>query len=40
MVFVSSDRSIPDMLRYMKEAHGDWPAVSPGSAIHRLKNVI
>lgn len=28
IVFVSSDRSPADMAQYMKELHGDWPAVA------------
>jgi len=27
IIFVSSDRSLGDMTRYMKESHGDWLAV-------------
>ena len=36
VVFVSADRTIPDMLSYMKEAHGNWPAVPPGSALQKF----
>jgi len=32
IVFVSSDRSPEDMVSYMKESHGDWPAVEHNSA--------
>merc|ERR1712018_1123372 len=31
VVFVSGDRSQDEMLSYMREAHGDWPGVPPGS---------
>ena len=31
VVFVSSDRSSNEQLAYMREAHGDWPAVRAGS---------
>jgi len=32
IIFVSSDRSAADMTSYMKESHGDWLAVTHGSA--------
>ena len=31
VVFVSSDRSAADMLSYMRESHGDWPALQHNS---------
>ena len=31
IIFVSSDRSAADMASYMKESHGDWPALEHGS---------
>ena len=33
VVFVSSDKSEEDMLSYMTESHGDWPAVEHKSAV-------
>lgn len=33
VVFVSSDRSEGQQLEYMRESHGDWPAVPAGSAL-------
>ncbi|TRY66944.1 hypothetical protein TCAL_03733 [Tigriopus californicus] len=33
VVFVSSDRSQAQQLEYMREAHGDWPAVPAGSGL-------
>ena len=38
VVFVSGDRSQDDMIAYMKEAHGDWPALSPGSSLQQSLN--
>lgn len=35
LVFVSSDRSEAEQLSYMREAHGDWPAVRAGSELAR-----
>ncbi len=33
VVFVSSDRSLQDQLAYMRDAHGDWPAVPAASQL-------
>ncbi len=33
VIFVSSDRSIPEQLEYMRQAHGNWPAVRAGSEL-------
>ena len=38
VVFVSGDRSQDDMISYMKEAHGNWPALSPGSPLQQSLN--
>ena len=40
VVFVSGDRSQSDMLAYMREAHGDWPAIPPGSPLQQSLNSI
>ncbi len=32
VIFVSSDRSAQEQMAYMRDAHGDWPAVRAGSA--------
>ena len=33
VVFVSGDRSLSDMKSYMREAHGNWPGVEPGTPL-------
>ena len=38
VVFVSGDRSQNDMISYMREAHGNWPGVSPGSTLQQSLN--
>lgn len=38
VVFVSGDRSQDDMLSYMREAHGNWPGVAPGSPLQQSLN--
>ena len=38
IVFVSGDRSQSEMTAYMKEAHGNWPGVSPGSSLQQSLN--
>ena len=35
VVFVSSDRSMAEQLSYMREAHGQWPAVVAQSPLAR-----
>ncbi len=35
VVFVSGDRSRQDQLTYMREAHGNWPAVPTQSHLHQ-----
>ena len=40
MIFVSGDRSFQEQLNYMREAHGDWPAVRCDSSLtSRLNSV-
>ena len=40
MIFVSGDRSFQEQLNYMREAHGDWPAVKCDSPLtSRLNSV-
>ena len=31
VIFISSDRSAEDTVSYMKESHGNWPALAHGS---------
>ena len=38
VVFVSGDRSESDMQSYMREAHGNWPGLLPGSALQQSLN--
>ena len=38
VIFVSRDRSLQEQLAYMKEAHGDWPALSCQSALQGQMN--
>ena len=38
VVFVSGDRSQDEMLSYMREAHGNWPGVPPGSPLQQSLN--
>ena len=33
VVFVSSDNSAEELMRYMKENHGDWLAVQHGTVL-------
>ena len=40
VIFVSGDRSFQEQLNYMREAHGDWPAVRCDSSLtSRLNSV-
>ena len=38
VVFISGDRSQDEMLSYMREAHGNWPGVPPGSSLQQSLN--
>ena len=40
VVFVSADRTVSDMQSYMREAHGNWPAVPPGSVLQKYENLL
>ena len=38
VVFISGDRSQDEMFSYMREAHGNWPGVPPGSSLQQSLN--